>query len=87
MLLKLFYIFLSGNGWWLQSLYYEVGDMVDKGSFNNFDNVMWTYPDASSKHGLFLSTSHYFFVIFQQTPLNFCTRSSVIRKHIPGSGL
>lgn len=43
----------------MQSLYYEIDGMVDKGSFNNFDNVMWTYPDASSKLGLFLSTSHY----------------------------
>jgi len=40
MLLKLFSIFLSGNGGWVQSLYYEVDDTVNKGSFNNLDNVM-----------------------------------------------
>ena len=43
----------------MHSLYYEVNVVVDKGSFNNFDNVLWTYPNASSKHGLFLSTSRY----------------------------
>jgi len=43
----------------MQSPYYEVDGIVDRGSFNKFNNVMWTYPDASSKHGLFLSTSHH----------------------------
>ena len=43
----------------MQSLYCTVDSMVDKDSFDNFDNVIWNYPDASSKHGLFLSTSHY----------------------------
>jgi hypothetical protein len=87
MLLKLFYIFLSRNGGWVQSLYYEVDGMVDKGSLIL---IMCCGPTLMPQVNMvcFCLCLIICVVIFQQTPLNFCTRSfSVVRKHIPGSDL